>query len=110
MPLAHATPDYAHAGQHHFHRVRNDVLSGATLETVDADRRHAAVAAFVEADREIEIFGRLPEPLVIGVMDHLVVVRIRTREAAAKTEFLARKPHLLDRQINRLHRQDGDAK
>jgi len=31
--------------------VRDDVLGGATLETVNADRRHAA-ATLVEADRE----------------------------------------------------------
>src|SRR5690348_5047727 len=50
MALADTTPDHAHAGQHHLHRMRNDVARAAALKAVDADRRHAAVAAFVEAD------------------------------------------------------------
>src|SRR5579864_9372084 len=53
MALADAAPDHAEAGQHHFHRVTDDVLSGAALEPVDADRRHAARPTFMEADDEI---------------------------------------------------------
>src|ERR1700732_4294619 len=55
VALAHPAPDHAHAGQHHFHRVADDVLCAAPLETVDADRRHATAAAFMKADREIEV-------------------------------------------------------
>jgi hypothetical protein len=29
VALAHATPDHAHAGEHHLHRVRDDVLRAA---------------------------------------------------------------------------------
>src|SRR5215469_1392008 len=48
-------PDHGHAGQHHFHLMADDVLRGAAFEAVDADGRHAAVAALVKADRKIEI-------------------------------------------------------
>src|SRR6185295_17452504 len=54
MALAHAAPDHAHGGQHHFHGVRDDVLRAAAVEAVDADRRHAAVAAFMQANAEVE--------------------------------------------------------
>ena len=42
----------------------DDVLGAARLETVDADLRHAGARALVEADREIELFRRVPERLV----------------------------------------------
>ena len=108
VALAHPAPDHAHAGQHHFHRVADDVLCAAPLETVDADRRHATAAAFMKADREIEVFGRRPERLVIGVVDHFIVVWVRPQEAAAESQFLAREAHLGNGQIHRLHRQHRD--
>jgi hypothetical protein len=40
--------------------VRDDVLRAAAIEAVDADRRHAAVAALVQADAEIERLGLAP--------------------------------------------------
>src|ERR1051326_7426266 len=36
--LADAAPDYRETGEHHLHRVADDVLRGATLEAGDADR------------------------------------------------------------------------
>src|ERR1700722_13420112 len=50
------------------------MLSAAALEAVDADRRHAARPALVEADDEIEVFRGAPERLVSCVMDQPVVV------------------------------------
>src|SRR5207302_8894583 len=70
-----AAPDHAEARQHHLHRVRDDVLGGTALETVDADRWHAAAAALMEADREIIFLGGPPERLVYRVVDQPVVVR-----------------------------------
>src|ERR1700730_3664619 len=35
MALAAPTPDHAHAGEHHLHRMGDDVLSAAALEAVD---------------------------------------------------------------------------
>ncbi len=64
----------------------------------------------MEADREIEILGRGPERLVIGVVDHLVVVGIGPDEAAAEPELLLGKTHLGDRQIDRLQWQHRHAK
>jgi hypothetical protein len=32
----------------------------AALKPVDADRRHAAVAALMDADRKVEVLGRAP--------------------------------------------------
>src|SRR5215469_18718204 len=61
MPLADATPDYAEAGEHHLHRVADDVLRGAALEAIDADRRHARRAALVEADDKIVFLASGPE-------------------------------------------------
>jgi len=80
--------------------MRDDVLRAAALETVDADGRHAARRTLMKADREIEIFGRGPERLVVRVMDHLVVVRVGPQKAAAKTQLLLGKAHLCDRQID----------
>src|SRR5260370_861757 len=65
MLLAHPAPDHAHAGQHHLHRMRDDVTPAAPLETVDSNRRHAARCTLVETDREIEILRRAPEPVMI---------------------------------------------
>src|SRR5947207_3429090 len=108
MALADTSPDHTHAGQHHLHRVRYDVLRAAALEAIDADRRHAARRALVEADREIEILGGRPKWLVIRVVDHLVVVRVGSQKAAAESQFPAGKAHLGDCQVDRLHRQHRD--
>src|SRR4029077_12278122 len=96
VTLDDATPDHAEARQHHLHRVRNDVLGGTALETVDADRWHAAAAALVEADREIVFLGGIPDRHSSRVVDQPVVVRVGPHEAAAHAEFLAREFHLLD--------------
>src|SRR6516162_1087365 len=60
VTLAYSAPNHAHTGEHHLHRMRNDVLRAAAFEAVDADRRHAAVAALVDADREVELLCRVP--------------------------------------------------
>src|SRR5206468_4263481 len=60
-------------------------------------------------DREIEILGCGPERLVIGVMDHLVVIRVWPDEAAAEAQLLLGKPHLRNREVDRLQRQHRDA-
>jgi hypothetical protein len=65
----------------------------------------------VKADREVELLGHRPERLVNRVADHLVaVIRVRPQEAAAHPERLARVAHLLDRELDRLHRQHRDPK
>src|SRR6516164_2268137 len=107
--FADPAPNHAHAGEHHLHRVRDDVAGAAALEAVDADRRHAARRTLVEADREIEILGRRPERLVIGMMDHLVVVGVGPNEAAAEAQFLFGKAYLGDREVDRLQWQHRDA-
>src|SRR5436309_1319406 len=109
MAIAHAAPDDAHGGQHHLHRVRDDVLGAARFEAIDADLRHAAAGALVQADREIQLLDLVPEPIVVGVMEHAPVVGVRPQEARAHAETVARVPHLLDGGIDRLHRQHGDA-
>ncbi len=109
MTLAHAAPDHRHARQHHFHRVGDDVARAALLEAVHADLHHAAVAALMEPDRHVEFFGHHPELLVIRMMDHLVVVRVGPQEHAAESELLARVAHLLDCEIDRLHRYHRNA-
>src|SRR6516164_10699522 len=108
MALAHPAPNHAHAGEHHLHRMGDDVARAAALEAVDANRRHPAAGTFMEADREVEILGRRPERLVIGMVDHLVVVRVRPQKAATEAQFLLGKTHLGDREVDRLHRQHGD--
>src|SRR6267143_2422211 len=37
MAIAYAFPDHAHRGQHHLHRVRDDVPGAAVREAIDAD-------------------------------------------------------------------------
>jgi hypothetical protein len=105
MALANPAPDHAHAGQHHLHRVRDDMLRAAALETVNANGWHAAVAALVDADRKVEFLGGAPQRLISGVVELSVVVRVGADKAAAKAELLARKPHLGDCVIDRLQRQ-----
>src|SRR5579872_4086063 len=109
MTLAHAAPDHRHAGQHHFHRMGDDVAGTALLEAIHADLHHAAVAAFVEADGHVEFFGHRPERLVVRMVDHLAVVGIGPQEHAAAAELFAGELHLLDRGVHRLHRDHGDA-
>src|SRR6516225_6499249 len=108
MALAHPAPNDAHAGDHHLHRMRDDVARAPALEPVDPNRRHAAAGTLMEANREIEILRRSPERLVIGMVNHLVVVRVRPEEAAAKTQLLLGEPHLCDREVDRLQRQHSD--
>src|SRR6516162_8396543 len=96
VALANSAPDHAHAGKHHLHRVRDDMLRAAALEAVNADGRHAAVAALVDADRKVEFLGGAPQRLISGVVQLSVVVRVGADKAAAEAELLARKPHLGD--------------
>ena len=100
VAVDYTAPDHAQRCQHHLHRVADDVAGAAAFEAVDPDRRHAARRPFVEADGEIEILGGLPERLVIGMVDHLVVVGVGPQKAAAEAQFLLGKAHLGDRQID----------
>src|SRR5207248_7762473 len=88
MLLADAAPDHSETGQHHLHRMRDDVPRPAPIEAVNTDLRHAGSGAFMEADREIEILGGGPERLVIRMIDHLVVVRVGPDKAALEAELL----------------------
>src|SRR5215831_15420652 len=81
----------------------------STPRPIDANLRHAGSGPFMEADREIEVLGRSPEPLVIGVVDHLVVVGVGPQKTAPEAQFLFRKAHLGDRKIDILHRQHRNA-
>src|SRR5262249_59175559 len=99
MAFADAAPDHAHAGQHHLHGVRDDVLRAAALEAVDAHGRHAAVAALVDADAEVEVLRLGPERLVLGRVQLTLVVGIGPQEAAAEAEHAAGKAHLLHRRL-----------
>jgi hypothetical protein len=65
--------------------------------------------ALVNADREIEILGRAPQRVIDGVLQLSVIVGIGPDKAAAEAGLAARKPHLGDRVINRLHWQHRDA-
>src|SRR6202022_1873900 len=66
MTLDDAAPDHAHGGEHHLHRVRNDVLSAAPLEAVDADSGHVEARPFMDADRHADPFRPPQERLVCG--------------------------------------------
>ncbi len=110
VALANPAPDHAHAGEHHLHRMRDDVLSAAALKAVDPDRRHVEARPFVDPDRHVELFRGIPEGLVIRVVGHLVVVGIWPNEAGSHAQLLARKVHLLDSQLDRMQRQHGNAK
>src|SRR5467141_1716432 len=68
MTLDDAAPDHAHSGEHHLHRVRNDVLSAAPLEAVDADGGHVEARSLMDADRHVELFRLPPEWLVDGIV------------------------------------------
>src|SRR3989441_1459474 len=110
MTVDDTTPDHAQRDQHHLHRVRDHVARRAVvLEAVDADGRHRGGRALVKADREVEVLGHLPERLVHRVADHLLaVIRVGPQEPAAHPEFFAGVAHLVDRQLDRLHRQHSD--
>jgi hypothetical protein len=69
-----------HADEHHLDHMRDDVLRAAALEAVDADRRHAAIAALVNADRKIEVLGRALERLVSRIVQHPIVVGVGPQE------------------------------
>src|SRR5579883_690828 len=105
VTVGDAAPDHTHAGEHHLHCVADDVARPAAVKPIDADSRHAARGALMEADRHIEVFGRLPERLVALGVDHLVAVRVGTNETGAEAEFFAREFHLFDRQFDRLQWQ-----
>ena len=73
------------------------------------DLGHAAAGALVQPDRHVELLDLLPERLVVRVVEHPAVVGVRAEEAGAHAELLPRVAHLLDGQVDRLHRQHGDA-
>src|SRR5262249_43544342 len=102
-PLPKALPDPPpeppHSGEQHPHRVRDYVLRAAAFKAVDPDGRHVEARTLVNADRHVELFGGIPERLIIRVVEHLVVVWIGPDEGGAEAELLARKVHLLDRQL-----------
>src|ERR1051326_3608735 len=110
VAIDHAAPDHGHRRQHHLHRVRNHVARRAVaLEAVDADSGYRIGRALVKADRKAELLGHRPERLVHGIIYHLLpVIRVRPQKAAAHPELFARIAHLLDRKLDRLHRQHRD--
>ena len=62
---------------------------------MNAVGRHTARTAFMEPNRDVEVLGRRPERLVIGVVDHLVVCTgwgAGSRKAPLKpNSFLAKR-------------------
>src|SRR2546425_1096254 len=110
MTVDDTAPDHAQRDQHHLHRVRDHVAGRAVLlEAVDTDCRHRVGRSLVKADREVECLGHRPERLVHRVADHLLaVIRVGAQEPAAHPEFFAGVAHLVDRQLDRLHRQHSD--
>src|SRR4051794_7752524 len=101
MLFAHPAPDHRETGQHHLHRMGDDVAGAAPLETVDPDLWHPGRGALMETDRQVEILGGGPEWLVHRVVNHLVaVIRVRADEAGAEIQLLPREAHLRDRQID----------
>src|SRR5438552_895334 len=57
----------------------------------------------------VEPLGHRPERLVDRVADHLVaVIRVRPQKPAAHPELFTGVAHLLDRELDRLHRQHRD--
>src|ERR1051326_3238075 len=64
----------------------------------------------METYGEVERLGHRPERLVHRIVHHLLaVIRIGSQEAAAHPELFAREAHLVDRELDRLHRQHRDA-
>src|ERR1700704_3399170 len=110
MAVDDTAPDHAQRDQHHLHRVRDHVARRAViLEAIDADGRHRVGRSLVKADGEVEVLGHLPERLVHRVVDHLLaVIRGGPQEPAAHPELFAGEAHLVDRQLDRLHRQHRD--
>ena len=110
MTVDDTAPDHAQRDQHHLHCVRDHVARRAiVLEAVDADGRHRVGRSLVKADREVEVLGHRPERLVHRVADHLLaVIRVGPQEPAAHPELFAGVAHLVDGQIDRLHRQHRD--
>src|SRR5438445_6111812 len=106
MTVDDTAPDHAQRNQHHFHRVRDHVARRAVvLEAVDADGRHRVGRSLVKADGEVEVLGHLPERLVHRIADHLLaVIWVRPQEPAAHPELFTGEAHLVDRQLDRLHR------
>src|SRR5881628_1822058 len=110
MTVDDPAPNHAQRDQHHLHCVRDHVSRRAVvLEPIDADGRHRVGRSFVKADGEVEFLGHHPERLVHRVADHLLaVIRVGPQEPAAHLELLAGVAHLVDRQLDRLHRQHRD--
>src|SRR5437773_3391905 len=109
MTVDDTAPDDTQRHEHHLHRVRDHVARRAVLEPIDADGRHRVGRSLVETDGEVEVLGHRPERLVHRVADHLLaVIRVGPQEPAAHPEFFAGVAHLVDRQLDRLHREHRD--
>src|SRR5436309_4509352 len=109
MTVDDPAPDDTQRHEHHLHRVRDHVARRAVLEPIDADGRHRVGRSLVETDGDIEVLGHRPERLVHRVADHLLaVIRVGPQEPAAHPELFAGEAHLVDRKLDRLHRQHRD--
>ena len=84
--------------------------AAARLEAVDADLRHAAARALVETDGHVELLHLAPRRARSpGWCSMRPLYGIGAEEARAHAQLLARVAHLLDGELDRLHRQHGHA-
>src|SRR2546427_266063 len=90
--------------------VRVRIIGGPhDLVWPDVVGQHRVGRSLVKADGEVEVLGHLPERLVHRIADHLLaVIWVRPQEPAAHPELFTGEAHLVDRQLDRLHRQHRD--
>src|SRR3984893_14812792 len=63
------------------------VARRAVLEAVDADGGHRWSLSLVKADRKIELLGHRPEPLVAGVVQRAILIRVGPEKATGPASF-----------------------
>ena len=91
VALEDAEGDELGAGQHLLERVRHGVQDQRVEGAVGAERRHDHRAALVDADRHIELLGRVPQRVVGAVGQRAAEARVGPDEAGHEAE-LGRRP------------------
>ena len=107
MAVEDALDDETGQRQHHLERMADDVRRVPGVEAIAGERR-SATAAFVECERDVEVFERGEDPIVVGVVQRPPLRRVGTdhrRPHAARRDGAAQ---LLFGQRGIVQRHDGD--
>ena len=99
--------DELRAGEHRLERVRHGVEDERVERAVRPERRHDHRAALVDADRHVELLGRLPHHVVGAVGERAAEAGVGADEAGDEAELGDGAAELAGRRRRVLQREHG---